>query len=122
NAPGFAGLDFTDFKVGLAGGAALHGAVADRWRALTGRYIAEGYGLTEASPIVSCNICERPRQGTIGLPFPSTELSIRDDNGAELPVGATGEICARGPQIMRGYWQRPEETAAVLDSDGWLRT
>jgi long-chain acyl-CoA synthetase len=121
NHPEFARLDFSGLKLGAAGGMALHPSVAEKWFAATGRRIAEGYGLTEASPVVACNPDYAPRVGTIGLPLPSTEISIRDSQG-EAPLGEPGELCVRGPQVMRGYWQRPEETAAVISPDGWLRT
>src|SRR5579883_1131178 len=116
--PRFARLDFSRLKLGAAGGMALHPSVAERWRTLTGRPLAEGYGLTETSPVVACNSYEAPRVGTVGVPLPSTEVSIRDGD-RELPPG---EICVRGPQVMRGYWNRPAETAQCLGPDGWLRT
>ena len=119
--PGFARLDFSNFKLGAAGGMALHPSVAERWRATTGRPLAEGYGLTETSPVVACNNFEAPRIGTVGLPLPSTELSIRDGD-VELPPGQAGEICVRGPQVMRGYWNHPDESANAISPDGWLRT
>ena len=121
NHPEFAQLDFSQLKLGAAGGMALHPSVADKWLAVTGRPIAEGYGLTETSPVVACNPYDAPRIGTIGVPLPSTEVSIRDSQGEVLP-GVAGELCVRGPQVMRGYWQHPQETAAALSSDGWLRT
>jgi len=119
--PGFSQLDFSHLKLGAAGGMALHPSVAERWRAVTGRPLAEGYGLTETSPVVACNSYEAPRIGTVGVPLPSTDVSIRDD-AAELPIGQAGEICVRGPQVMRGYWNRPDETANAITPDGWLRT
>lgn len=119
--PGFARLDFSHFKLGAAGGMALHPSVAERWRELTGRPLAEGYGLTETSPVVACNSYEAPRVGTVGVPLPSTDISIRDGE-TELAPGEPGEICVRGPQVMRGYWNRPQETAGCLTPDGWLRT
>ncbi len=119
--PGFSQLDFSHLKLGAAGGRALHPSVAERWRSVTGRPLAEGYGLTEASPVVACNSFEAPRVGTVGVPLPSTDVSIREDD-AELPIGQAGEICVRGPQVMRGYWNRPEETANAITPDGWLRT
>ncbi len=120
-APGFAQLDFSHFKLGAAGGMALHPSVAERWRAVTGKPLVEGYGLTETSPVVACNSDESPHIGTVGLPLPSTEISIRDD-GVEVPPGQAGEICVRGPQVMKGYWNRPDETAEAMTPDGWLRT
>ena len=97
--------------------------VATRWQAVTGVVIAQGYGLTEASPIVTGNPLHlKEFNGSVGVPFPSTEVAIFDDDGRELAAGEVGEICVRGPQVMAGYWQRPEETAKVLFGDGWLRT
>jgi long-chain acyl-CoA synthetase len=119
--PGFAQLDFSRLKLGVAGGMALHPSVAERWRNVTGRELIEGYGLTESSPVVACNLPGASRIGTVGVPVPSTELSIRDETG-ELPADAEGELCVRGPQVMRGYWQMPDETAHTLDAEGWLHT
>ena len=123
DAPGFRDIGMRQVKVALAGGMAMQRAVSDKWQAVAGKPVIEGYGLSETSPFVSCNPLDaREYSGTIGLPFPSTELAIRDDAGAEVPVGEIGELCVRGPQVMKGYWGRPEETANVLDVDGWLRT
>ncbi len=123
DAPGFGELDLRQVKVALAGGMAMQRAVSDKWQAVAGKPVIEGYGLSEASPFVSCNPLDaREYSGTIGLPFPSTEVAFRDDAGTEVPAGETGELCVRGPQVMKGYWGRPEETANVLDADGWLRT
>ena len=122
NAPGFADIDFGGLKVSIGGGAAIHRAVAERWQAVTGCHLTEGYGLTEASPLVACNCLDAEYSGTIGLPVPSTEISVRDENDVEVPLGSQGEICVRGPQVMQGYWNRPEETRHALSSDGWLRT
>ncbi|HTX06417.1 MAG TPA: AMP-binding protein, partial [Steroidobacteraceae bacterium] len=119
--PRFSRLDFSHLKLGAAGGAALHPRIADEWRSVTGCPLLEGYGLTEASPVVACNRPEGPRIGTVGLALPSTEISVREE-GLELAVGKPGELWVRGPQVMRGYWQRPQETAAVLSGEGWLRT
>jgi len=121
NHPGFAQLDFSKLKLGAAGGMALHPSVAEKWRALTGRPLAEGYGLTECSPVVACNSYEAPQLGSVGLPLPSTEISIRDGE-TEVAPGQPGELCVRGPQVMRGYWNSDEETARTLTADGWLRT
>ena len=129
NTPGFDRLDFSALKVVVGGGASVQKAVAERWQQVTGRYITEAYGLTESSPGACAVPLDSPWNGTIGLPIPSTELSIRDDDFEELPVWTgegdvekhTGEICIRGPQVMRGYWKHPEETAKVL-RDGWLKT
>jgi long-chain acyl-CoA synthetase len=129
NTPGFDQLDFSSLKGVIGGGAAVQQAVAERWQQVTGHYITEGYGLTEASPVVCANPLNTPWNGSIGVPYPSTELSIRDDAFNELSPWLgdddiekhTGEICARGPQVMKGYWNNPEETAKVLQ-DGWLKT
>jgi long-chain acyl-CoA synthetase len=129
NTPGFAELDFSTLKVVVGGGAAVQKPVAERWQQVTGHCLTEAYGLTETSPGVCCVPLSAAWDGTIGLPIPSTEVSIRDDDFNELPVwtGAgdiekhTGEICVRGPQVMKGYWNNPGETANVL-RDGWLKT
>ncbi|HMB74603.1 MAG TPA: AMP-binding protein [Gammaproteobacteria bacterium] len=119
----FAKLDFAGFRSTLAGGMAVQRDVADRWRQLTGCVIAQGYGLTEASPVVSANRLDtREFNGSIGLPLPSTRVRIVSDSGHEVPHGEAGEICVRGPQVMREYWRRPADTADVLDAEGWLRT
>jgi long-chain acyl-CoA synthetase len=119
---GFETVDFSHLKVTLGGGMAVQGAVADKWKQVTGNYLTQAWGLTETSPAACINLFETPFNGSIGLPIPSTEISIRDDDGNELPVGAVGEICVRGPQVMRGYWNRPDETAKVMLADGSLRT
>ena len=129
NMPGFDRLDFSAVKVVVGGGAAVLRPVAERWKQVTGISITEAYGLTETSPGVCANPLEAPWRGTIGLPFPSTDVSIRDDGFRELPVWTgegdidkhTGEICVRGPQVMKGYWNQPAETAKVFQ-DGWLKT
>ena len=123
NNPEFAKLDFTRLKAANGGGMAVQRAVADRFFKLTGCPIIEGYGLSETSPTLTCNRADNTAYtGTIGLPVPSTEISIRDDDGKEVPLGQPGEICARGPQVMAGYWQRPEETAKVMTADGFFKT
>ncbi len=123
NTPGFKELPFHDFKVALGGGMAVQQAVAERWQEVTGKPLLEAYGLTETSPAASINPLNIERyNGSIGLPISSTEMCIRDEEGVHLPVGESGELCIRGPQVMKGYWQRPEETAKVLDDEGWLRT
>ena len=123
NAPGFAEINTSALKVALGGGMPVQRLVAERWQTSTGRPLIEGYGLTETSPIVTANPVEGiGYTGFIGLPVPSTEVSIRDDEGVEVPLGETGELCVRGPQVMKGYWQRPDETAKVFTADGWLRT
>jgi long-chain acyl-CoA synthetase len=129
NTPGFSRLDFSPLKVVVGGGAAVQKPVADRWRQVTDHFITEAYGLTETSPGVCANPLGTPWNGTIGLPFPSTDVSIRDDRFNELPAWTgqgdieahTGEICVRGPQVMKGYWNNPGETAKVMQ-DGWLKT
>jgi len=118
----FKQLDFSHLKVTLSGGMALTCAAAESWQAITGCGINEGYGLTETSPVVALNPPGAARLGTIGLPMPETEVRLIDDEGVVLPAGAIGELCVRGPQVMQGYWQQPQETAAVLDAQGWFRT
>jgi long-chain acyl-CoA synthetase len=123
NDPGFAKLDFSKLLFGIGGGAAVQRAVAEQWQQVTGSPLLEGYGLTECSPTVAANPFDlKAFSGGIGLPMPSTDISIRDGEGRELPVGEAGELCVRGPQVMKGYWQRPGETAAVMTEDGFLRT
>ena len=122
NAPGFAEVDFSRIVSSVAGGMALQGAVAERWKALTGCVLLQGWGLTETSPVATTNPKDVDFNNSIGLPVPSTEISIRDDSGRELPINQVGEICVRGPQVMRGYWNRPDETANVMIDGGWLRT
>jgi len=126
NAPGFlrvAEARHGQVKVAVAGGMALQPAVSRRWQALMGRPIVEGYGLSETSPIVCANrLDDTECSGMLGLPVPSTEVAIVDDEGLPLPIGQSGEIAVRGPQVMRGYWNRPAETAAVFTADGWLLT
>jgi long-chain acyl-CoA synthetase len=97
-------------------------SVAERWKAVTGCSICEGYGMTETSPVATVNPTERNQVGTIGIPVPSTVCKIIDDSGNELALGEVGELCVKGPQVMKGYWQREEATAEILDSDGWLKT
>jgi long-chain acyl-CoA synthetase len=123
NTPGFDKIDFSKLKISNGGGMAVQRPVADRWKKLTGCGIAEGYGLSETSPALTCNLATAENfSGSIGIPMPSTYLSIRDDDGNEVPLGEPGEICAKGPQVMAGYWNRPEETANVMTSDGYFRT
>jgi long-chain acyl-CoA synthetase len=119
--PRFAQLNFSNLKLGAAGGMALHPSVAERWQRITGKPLVEGYGLTEASPVVAVNPFDAPQVGTIGVPLPSTEISIREED-REVAAGQPGELCVRGPQVMRGYWNRPEDTAQTCTADGWLRT
>jgi len=121
--PDFAKLDFTGLRISLAGGMAVHRSVAERWKQVTGKAIIEAYGLTETSPAVTVNPLDLAEyNGSIGLPLPSTEIAIRDDEGNDLPPGQAGELCVRGPQVMKGYWLRPDETAKVMTSDKFLRT
>ncbi|QDC02620.1 long-chain-fatty-acid--CoA ligase [Mesorhizobium sp. 8] len=119
----FRKLDFRPLVLTFAGGMAAQKSVADRWKELTGCMISEGYGLSETSPVATANRFDADAfTGTIGLPLPSTELSIRDDDGEPVPLGEVGEICIRGPQVMAGYWQRPDETAKVMTADGFFKT
>ncbi len=121
--PNFGKIDWSMLKCTIGGGMAVQKPVADAWVKATGRPIIEGYGLSETSPVLTCNRGDISEwTGTIGLPLPSTEISIRDDTGREVPIGEQGEICARGPQVMAGYWQRPDETAAAMTKDGFFRT
>jgi long-chain acyl-CoA synthetase len=121
--PNFGKIDWSMLKCTIGGGMAVQKPVADAWMKATGRPIIEGYGLSETSPVLTCNRGDITEwTGTIGLPVPSTEISIRDDDGRELPIGEQGEICARGPQIMAGYWKRPDETAKAMTKDGFFRT
>ncbi|HEX4555815.1 MAG TPA: AMP-binding protein [Xanthobacteraceae bacterium] len=122
NSPEFAQLDFGALKFAIGGGAAVQRSVADRWLAVTGSALVEGYGLTEASPVVCINPVSHPKVGTVGLPVPGTEVSVRDDLGRSLSLGETGEVWVRGPQVMQGYWGRPEETRNTLTDDRWLKT
>jgi len=124
NAPDFKEINFKNLKVSVAGGMALQKAVALKWMDMTKTVIVEGYGLTETSPVACCNpIDGTDKVGTIGLPLPSTEIKLVDDDGKEITkIGESGELCVRGPQVMEGYWQRPEETAKVMLDKGWLKT
>jgi long-chain acyl-CoA synthetase len=123
NSPGFDKLDFSKLKASFGGGMATQKAVAEKWLKVTGCPLSEGYGLSETSPALTCNPADTDKfSGSIGLPMPSTWLSIRDDDGNELPLGEAGEICAKGPQVMAGYWNRPDETAKVMTADGYFRT
>ncbi|MBJ7380007.1 MAG: AMP-binding protein [Polynucleobacter sp.] len=123
NNPHFHQLNFSQWALTIGGGMAVHRSVAERWQSLTGTLITEGYGLSETSPVASCNTpLEAEFRGSIGLPLPDTEMVIRDDEGCDLPVGSIGEIYIRGPQVMSGYWQQENETQAVLGADGFFRT
>ena len=119
----FAKLDFSQLRIALGGGMAVQEAVAKRWKAVTKVPLIEAYGLTETSPAATVNPLDLPDfNGSIGLPIPSTEIELRDDGGRNVGIGQPGEICIRGPQVMAGYWNRPEETAKVIDKDGWFAT
>ncbi|MCE0911367.1 long-chain-fatty-acid--CoA ligase FadD2 [Pseudomonas sp. FYR_2] len=121
--PGFRQLDFSALKVTNSGGTALVKATAERWEALTGCRIVEGYGLTETSPVASTNPYGKlARLGTVGIPVAGTAFKVIDDDGNEMPLGERGELCIKGPQVMKGYWQQPEATAQALDTDGWFKT
>ncbi len=123
NNPDFAKLDFSSLKVTLGGGMAVQQAVAEKWQQVTGVPLIEAYGLTETSPAATINPLDlKEYNGSIGLPICSTEVAIRDPEGRDLPLGQAGELCVRGPQVMKGYWNRPEETAQVMMRDGFLRT
>jgi long-chain acyl-CoA synthetase len=123
NAPGFEKVDFSKLKTSFGGGMATQKAVAEKWLAVTGCALSEGYGLSETSPTLTCNPADTDKfSGSIGIPVPSTYISIRDDDGKEVPLGQPGEICAKGPQVMAGYWNKPEETANVMTADGFFRT
>lgn len=123
NHEGFRKLDFSELRVSNGGGMAVQEAVAKEWFELTGCAIIEGYGLSETSPSATCNPANvNAFSGTIGIPLPSTEIVILDDDGNQLPVGETGEIAIRGPQVMAGYWQRPDETAKVMTPDGFFKS
>ena len=122
NADGFKDLDFSKLKVAFGGGMAVQKVVANKWKEITGHPLAEGYGLTETSPVVTTNPLDgTDRVGTIGLPLPSTDVKFIDDENNEVGIGERGEICVKGPQVMKGYWKRPDETNEVMDGD-WLKT
>ncbi len=123
NTPGFDELDFSHLRLTLGGGMAVQRAVAERWKQVTGVPLIEAYGLTETSPAACINPMDLvDYNGSIGLPVPSTDACVKDEDGRVLPTGEVGELCIKGPQVMKGYWQRPEETAAVIDDEGWLHT
>jgi long-chain acyl-CoA synthetase len=123
NTPGFDRLNFSALSISLGGGMAVQKSVAEHWKKITGKVLTQAWGLTETSPAVSINPFDLPEfNGSVGMPVPSTEVSVRDDAGNEVGLNEVGEICVRGPQVMRGYWNRPDETAKVMLSDGWLRT
>ena len=118
----FRKLDFSALKLTLSGGMALQQATAERWKQVTGCDICEGFGMTETSPAASVNPISNIKLGTIGIPVPSTLFKVIDDDGKELPLGERGELCVKGPQVMKGYWKRQEATDEILDSEGWLKT
>jgi long-chain acyl-CoA synthetase len=123
NCPEFARADFSHLRLALGGGMAVQRAVAERWKQVTGTTLVEAYGLTETSPACCMNPLDLAEfNGSIGMPVPSTDCCLKDDNGAIMPQGEVGELCVKGPQVMAGYWQRPDETAKVIDADGWLHT
>lgn len=123
NNPEFAKVDFSSLVISLGGGMAVQRPVAERWLKITGNHITEGYGLSETSPVATANRFDSPDfTGSIGLPIPSTDLDIRNEEGASLPLGEVGEICIRGPQVMAGYWNKPDETARAMTADGYFRT
>lgn len=123
NHPDFASVDFSTWRLALGGGMAVQKAVADKWKAVTGVPLIEAYGLTETSPAACMNPLDLTEyNGTIGVPIPSTEIQIRDSQGHEVAYGESGELCIRGPQVMKGYWRRPDETAKVIDEQGFLAT
>ncbi len=123
NTPGFDQIDFSGLHMTLGGGMSVQRAVAEKWKAVTGCTLAEAYGLTETSPAVCINPIDlKDYNGSIGLPIPSTQVCIQDDNNAILPTGESGELCVKGPQVMQGYWNRPDETAKTIDQNGWLHT
>ena len=122
NNEAFRNLDFSALKVTLFGGMALQLAAAERWKQVTNCPICEGYGMTETSPVATVNPIQKIQMGTIGIPVPSTLCRVIDDAGNELAFGETGELCIKGPQVMKGYWQRQEATDEMIDADGWLKT
>jgi long-chain acyl-CoA synthetase len=123
NHPKFSSLNFSNLKLSVAGGMALQRAVSERWLKAVGTPVIEGYGLTETSPLVSCNPADgTDRVGTIGLPAPSTDIRLIDEDGQDVKPGEPGELCVKGPQVMKGYWQRDDETAKVMLPGGWLKT
>lgn len=124
NHPKFSEIDFSYNKISVAGAMALQKTVAEKWKSLTRKPVFEGYGLTEASPVVCCNPIHgnRDQVGTIGMPLPNTNVKLVNDDGVEVPQGQEGEVCVSGPQVMKGYYNRPDETVKVFTADGWLKT
>jgi long-chain acyl-CoA synthetase len=123
NTPGFDKIDFSSLRLTLGGGMAVQRAVAERWKKTTGCTLVEAYGLTETSPAACINPIDLAEyNGSIGLPIPSTDACLKDEEGRQMAVGEVGELCLKGPQVMKGYWNRPEETALAIDAEGWLHT
>jgi len=123
NEPEFALLDFSELRVSNGGGMAVQQATAEKWLKVTGCPVVEGYGLSETSPVATSNRLDQTTfTGSIGMPIPSTEIVIRDDDGQDVATGQPGEICIRGPQVMAGYWNRPDETAAAMTADGFFKS
>lgn len=122
NQEAFRALDFSNLKLTISGGMALTNDAAQQWKSVTGSEIAEGYGMTETSPVVSFNPPGHIKIGTIGMPVANTDCKVVNDEGESMPVGEAGELCVKGPQVMKGYWQRPEATAETIDAEGWLKT
>jgi len=121
--PGFADIDFSGLKFAMGGGAPVQQAVSEKWKELTGKYIKEGYGLSETSPVLTVNLLhETAYRAGIGVPVPSTDISLRDDEGNEVAQGEPGELCCKGPQVMPGYWRRPDATADSMTEDGYFKT
>ena len=120
--PDFANLDFSKLHTTASGGMALTRDTAKRWETMTGCVVTEGYGMTETSPVVSFNPADSVQLGTVGIAVPGTEVKVVDENGNDLPNNSPGELCVRGPQVMKGYWERPEATASTIDAEGWLKT
>ena len=121
--PGFSDIDFSGLKFAAGGGAPVQKAVSDKWHALTGDYIKEGYGLSETSPVVTVTLLsETGYRAGIGIPVAGTDVSLRDDDGNEVPIGEPGELCVKGPQVMAGYWRQPQATADAMTADGYFRT
>ena len=123
DSPGTQGVDFSNLRLAGGGGAAILPSVSARWQAITGQFIREGYGLSETSPVVAFNPASVTAfSGSTGLPLPSTDVLLLDDQGHPVPLGQPGEVCVKGPQVMGGYWQQPEANAAAFTPDGYFRT
>jgi long-chain acyl-CoA synthetase len=123
NHPDFKKINWANVKVVVAGGMAMQKPVAEKWKQMTGIAVAEGYGLSETAPVLTCNPIDGTEQiGSIGIPVPNVDIKLIDDDGKDVPLGESGEICAKGPNVMLGYWNRPDETAKVFTEDGWFKT